>query len=73
MIKLLFQKNSLTNVSANITNYKNEIHIMEDKLSKINLLENSHTIEEKKFLQLKRYLEETIEVENLIGKLSSNQ
>ena len=46
---------------------------MEDKLNKINILENSHQIEEKKFLQLKKYLEETIEIETLIGKLSSNQ
>jgi hypothetical protein len=60
-------------MNANITNYKHEIVKLEDLLVAINEHENNFKALIKNFNNLKRLLEETVEIENLITKLSSNQ
>jgi hypothetical protein len=69
----LTMKTSLQNINANITNYKNEIVKLEDFLVTINEHENNYKAIIKKFTNLKKILEDTIEIEQLISKLSSNQ
>ena len=66
-------KESLQNINANITNYKNEIYKLEDFLITINDHEINFKMLLKKFNNLKKILEESIEIENLISKLSTNQ
>jgi len=69
----LLMKGSLANINANITNYKQEIDKLEDFLIKINEHETNHKKVIKRLTGLKEILEETIEKESLISKLSSNQ
>lgn len=73
--KLLYSnmKSSLHNTNANITNYKHEIAKLEEFLITINEHENNYKILTKKYKGLKNIMEETVEIEKLIGKLSSNQ
>jgi hypothetical protein len=72
-IKIFIQKSSLQSVNSNIGNYKNEITKLEDLLIGINEHENNFKILIKNYQNLKKLLEETIEIESLIEKLSSNQ
>lgn len=66
-------KGSLANISTNITSYKHEIVKLEDFLVVINDHEKNYKILSKKLNVLKKIIEESIEIESLIGKLSSNQ
>jgi hypothetical protein len=66
-------KGSLANINANITNYKQEIEKLEEFLIKINEHETNHKKLIKRLTGLKEIMEETIEKESLISKLSSNQ
>lgn len=66
-------KSSLTSISGNITNYKHEIAKLEDFLIIINEHEKNYNSLIKKYTTLKKILEESIEIENLIAKLSTNQ
>jgi hypothetical protein len=69
----LQMKSSLSGISGNITNYKHEIAKLEDFLIVINEHEKNYKSLTKKYTKLKKILEESIEIESLIGKLSSNQ
>lgn len=69
----LQMKSSLSGISGNITNYKHEIAKLEDFLIVINEHEKNYKSLSKKYTKLKKILEESIEIESLIGKLSSNQ
>ena len=71
--KKLFIKNSLKNIGANIKNYTNEISRLEDFLGLINEHENNYNNVIQRFNNLKRRLEETIKIEDIIKNLSANQ
>lgn len=66
-------KTSLQNVRANIKNYTNEISRLEDFLGMINQHENNYNNIIQRFNNLKKKLEETIQMETIIKNLSSNQ
>lgn len=66
-------KSSLHNMRANIKNYTNEISRLEDFLGIINQHENNYNNLIQRFNTLKNKLEETIQMENIIKNLSSNQ
>jgi hypothetical protein len=66
-------KGSLAHISGNISNYKNEISRLEEFLVFINDHEKNYKLIIKKFENLQKNIEDTIEIENLIAKLSSNQ
>jgi len=66
-------RSSLHNIKANIKNYTNEISRLEDFLGIINQHENNYNNIIQRFNNLKKKLEETIQMENIIKNLSSNQ
>lgn len=66
-------KTTLQNISANIKNYTNEISRLEDFLGIINEHENNYNNVIQRFNNLKKKLEETIHIENIIKNLSANQ
>lgn len=66
-------KSSLQNIKGNIKNYTNEISRLEDFLSMINQHENNYKNIIQRFNNLKKKLEETIQMEIIIKNLSSNQ
>ena len=66
-------KCSLQNIGANIKNYTNEISRLEDFLGVINEHENNYNNVIQRFNNLKKRLEETIHMENVVKNLSANQ
>jgi len=66
-------KTSLYNIKANTKNYTNEISRLEYFLGIINQHETNYNIIIQRFNNLKNKLEETIQMENIIKTLSSNQ
>jgi len=66
-------RESLHNIRGNIRNYTNEISRLEDFLGIINEHENNYKNIIEKFNNLKKKLEETIQMETIIRNLSSNQ
>ena len=67
------KKSSFSSLNANISNYKKEIQDMSELLIMINNHETNYKSFIRKLLNLKKHLEDTIEIENLVIKLSNNQ